>query len=522
MKRQAHSPAVLRTLFLKWCRSGFAVLGLVLATAAALGQPAAGTLASSQPYVDRLMEGQPDLDGGLQLKASSYNEAGWPRSWRVDYSVFKQAGNGNTATGALDFAGFMDTPNHGALSVQASLAQQGSAASGSLAPGGDRYWRIDQRALPLDGGWMANHSAGSINTAGTRLARGTGRVSLPATPIQGLSGQWYLQDAIDLNAATGRTGLFSGLNTNGFASSGGSITSAGGQVRLPVGNAPETGERSDAAFQLIDGKNIPDDAGGRTTQNTRAWFAAASWEGPSPWGTGLGTGYGSAHERVGGLRLQANVVQSQGTQSGGASGLWLDAAWRTERWRQTAGIFRFEPNLRWGTTGLASDLQGLYWQGDTSTRQWQAGFAVELSDSVSGGQAAGGAAGSSAFASLNGRYLLDTRNAVGAVLSFRSISSPGQAVQLSWNRNSDWGQTQWRADLARAAGVRTLRLGVDHSWPLVGTALLSTSLALERLGGNANPTSGLIWGVLGTASPWLQWSLDASLRGTRRSDGAGV
>lgn len=515
MKRQAHPPAARFLLFMKWCRPGLVGMCAGLA-AAAPGQPAA-----TPPYIDRLMEGQPDLDGGLQLKASSYNEAGWPRSWRIDYSVFKQTGNGNgnSATGAVDFGGFMETPHHGALSVQASLAQQGSGASASLAPGGDRYWRIDQRALPLDGGWMANHSAGSTNTAGTRLARGTGRVSLPATPIQGLSGQWYLQDTMDLNAAAGRTGLFSGLNTTGFASSGGSITSAGAQFRLPIGKAAEAGERSDAALQLIDGKNIPDGAGPGLTQDTRAYFAAASWEGPSPWGAGLAAGYGAASERVGGLRLQANVVQSQGTQSGGATGLWLDAAWRTERWRQAAGMFRFEPNVRWGTTGLAGDLQGMYWQGDTSTRQWQAGFSAELSDAVSGGQAGGGASGGSVFASLNGRYLLDTRNAVGAVLSFRTLSSPGQAVQLSWNRNSDWGQTQWRADLARASGARTFRLGVDHSWPLVGTALLSTSLALERLGGNANPTSGLVWGVLGTASPWPQWSLDASLRGARRSDG---
>jgi len=51
--------------------------------------------------------------------------------------------------------------------------------------------------------------------------------------------------------------------------------------------------------------------------------------------------------------------------------------------------------------------------------------------------------------------------------------------------------------------------------------LLSTSLALERVGASARPGSSLIWGVLATLSPWSQWSLDASLRGTRRSDGGG-
>lgn len=518
MKGQAHSPAaLLLLLFTPWCRRGLAGLGMLFTSAAALGQPASTQAAGS--YLDRVMDGQPGLDGGLQLKASEYNETGWPRSWHADYAVFKQTGNGNTATRALDLGGFMETPNHGALSVHASLSRQGAGASSGRAQGGDSDWRIDQRALPLDGGWMANHNAGNINTTGTRLARGTGRVSLPATPIHGVGGQWYLPDSIALNAATGRTGLFTGFNSTGFESSAGGITSAGAQFRLPAGKAVKAGERSDVAFQLITGKDIPDSAGAGITQNTSAWFAAASWEGPSPWGSGLAAGYGTANERVGGLRLQANVVQSTATQIGGATGLWLDAAWRTERWRQAAGIFRFEPNLRWGTTGLAGNLQGLYWQGDTATRQWQAGFAAELSDTVSGGQTGSVASGGSAFVNLNGRYLLDISNTLGAALSFRTITSPGQAVQLSWNRAGDWGQTQWRADLAKASGARTLRLGVDHSWPVLWTALLSTSLALERMRGSANSTSGLVWGVLGTVSPWPQWSLDASLRGTRGNGG---
>ena len=525
MTGQAHSPAPLPFSFPRARRRGLAGICAGLAAAAsALGQTAATPAAASpspspSPYVDRVMEGQLELDGGLQLKASEYNETGWPRSWHADYSVFKQSGNGNTATRAIDLGGYLDTPNHGALSFHAGLTQQGSGGYTSQAAAGNQDWRIDQRALPLDGGWFANHQAGNVNSVATRLARGTGRVSVPTTPIHGLSGQWYLQDAIDLNAATGRAGLFTGFDSNGFATSASSITSAGAQVRLPSAYTPGTGGRSDLALQLIDGKNIPDSATSGTSQDTRAWFGAASWEGPSPWGAGLARGDGPASERVGGLRLQGNLVQSSSSRGGGATGLWLDAAWRTERWRQTAGVFRFEPNLRWGTTNLAGDLQGLYWQADTATRRWQAGFAAELSDSVSGGQVGSVASGGSAFLNLNGRYLLDTRNALGAALSFRAISNPGQALQLSWNRNGDWGQTQWRADIASTSGSRTLRLGVDHSWPALWTTLLSTSLALERIGGGSNPGTGLVWGVLATLSPWPQWSMDASLRGTQSSGG---
>jgi len=518
MTRRAHTPTIPSSFPSKWWRIGLAGLGASFATATALAQPTATP--ADQPYVDRVMEGLPDLDGGLQLKASEYNETGWPRSWRVDYSLFKQSGGGDTTSRALGIGGFLDTPSYGALSINANLVQQQTNAPGNQVQNSGSTWRIDQRGLPLDGGWFANHSAGDINTVSTRLARGTGRVSVPATPIRGVGGQWYLNETVDLNAAAGRTGLFTGLDTAGFQTSGGSIGSVGAQFRLPTGDALGAGSRSDAALQLIDGKNLPDGAGFGNALNTRAYFAAASWEGAAPWGSGLATtGYGSPSERVGGLRMQANVVRSDSTVGGGATGLWLDAAWRTERWRNTAGVFRFEPNLRWGTTVLASDLQGIYWQADTSTRQWQAGYAVELSDSVSHA-GAGSGSGRSAFINVNGSYLLDSRNSVGAALSFRTITSPGQSAQLSWTRSGDWGQTQWRTDLANASGVRTTRLGVDQSWPVALPATLSTSLALERIRGNINPTTGWIWGVLGTLSPWSQWSLDGSVRGARRNDGS--
>ena len=118
MTRQAHTPAALFFFFPAWRRRGLAGIcaGLAAATTA-LGQTAATpAAASSSPYVDRVMDGQPDLDGGLQLKASEYNETGWPRSWHADYSVFKQSGSGNAAVRAIDLGGYLDTPNHGALS----------------------------------------------------------------------------------------------------------------------------------------------------------------------------------------------------------------------------------------------------------------------------------------------------------------------------------------------------------------------------------------------------------------------
>lgn len=517
MTRHAHTALPPIALSLIWRLASLAGLGAGLAATAALAQtPPASAAVSTEPYVDRVMEGLPPLEDGLTLKLSEYNAAGWPRSWRIDYSLFSQKGASETRSRALGIGGFLDTPNHGAWSINANLVEQRVDAASSLTRTSASTWRVDQRALPLDGGWFANHSAGDINTGSTSLARGLGRISLPTAPIRGLGGQWYLGDSAALNAATGRTGLFNGLDVTGFEPSGGRIASAGTQFRLPFDAG---GGRSDAAFQLIDGRAIAGSGGSGSAQNTHAFWAATAWEGAAPWGGGLAPGSAPASERLGGLRLQGNVVQSAGTRDGNATGVWADASWRTERWRNTAGLFRFEPNLRWGTAVLASDLQGVYWQADTSTRQWQAGFAAELSDSVSGAGLGSGASGRSAFLNLNGHYRLDTRNSLGAALSLRTLTSPGQALMLTWDRTTDWGQTQWRSDFANTGGSRTARFGVDHSWPVMHPASFNTSLAWERAAGSAASTTGWIWGLLGTVSPLQQWALDGSLRGARRSDG---
>jgi SdrD B-like domain len=323
---------------------------------------------------------------------------------------------------------------------------------------------------------------------------------------------------VGLNAAAGRTGLFNGVDLAGFEPSGGSIASAGGQFRLTTSAAGAPGSgTTDAAFQLVNGQNITDGAGFGTTQNTRGFWAAMAWEGVAPWAEGLAPGYARVQERQGGLRVQGNVARSTAFGDSRATGAWADASWRTERWRNAAGLFRFEPELRWGTALLASDIQGIYLQADTSTRQWQAGYAAEFSDSVSH---VSGTSARSAFVNLNGRYRLDTRNTLGAALSARALTSPGEALQLTWDQTTNWGQTQWRGDFAHTGAGRSTRTSIDQSWPVGFPNSLNTSLAWERTSGDTAPGTSWIWGVLGTFSPHAQWSLDAALRGARRSDGA--
>lgn len=489
-----------------------ALLAGALCSCASLGLAQPGGAAPA--YVDRVLDTGAQADAGQDADVQAYDAQGWPRSLRLDYALSSTRGPSASLSRAIAFSGFLDTPEHGALSLSANLISSQTDGGDPAAPASvgasGTTWRIDQRALPLEGGWLASHSAGDINTVTPRLARGTGRIFLPTTPIAGAAGQWTRGDQVDLNAAAGRTGLFSGLDANGFDSSaGGRLASAGGQVRLDGDRASDS--RLDAAWQVVDARDIPGSASAGA-QAIRSVWSSLAWEGAAPWGGGMARGQAqdSVALRPGGLRLQANWLQSSASLDGSAAGAWIDGAWRTALLQNTAGVFHFQPGLRWGPTVAASDLRGAYWRAEMSARQWQAGWSTELSRSVSG------LYGASGFGSLFGRYRLDTRNTVGATLSLRTGSGAAQSLQLSWDRGSDWGRTQWRGDLMRAPGARNLFVGVDHAWPLAAPMAFATSLGWQRgIAAGAVDSTAWTWGLLSSYSPSSGFSMNASLRGAQ-------
>ena len=524
MRRPA--PSVPRTLAPRTARLHALALGVALLAQTIHAQtlptvPDTAAAGSNGTYVDRVMESPPE-DDPLLLKATTYDESGWSRGWRIDAGTTSQKGFSQSRNQSLGLSGFIDTPDYGIFSATANLVQAQDTVAGNpqLNASGSSF-RIDQRALPLNGGWRADHSLGDINTGNAPLARGIGRVSLPSAPIRGLGGQWMRGDEVSLNVSEGRAGIFNGIDLSGFNQTGGRIVSAGAQMRLdgkPPGSPAALG-RVDGAVQLIDARGLPFDFFTGARQDAQSVFTSAAWEGVAPWSESMAGGNAPVSERRGGLRMQGNLVSSNASVDGRANGLWADAAWRTERWRQTAGVFRFDPNLRWGGAVLASDLKGAYWQADTATRQWQFGFNGELSDAVSSRDA------KSAYVSSYGSYRIDSRNGITSSVSLRALSNPAQSVMLSYDRTSALGQTQWRSDVVHATGLRTVRFGADHIWPLATPATFTTSLAWERLsGGLSGPANGAVngwvWGLLGSLSPLANVSVDGSLRGTNRSDGS--
>ncbi|MBU2285261.1 MAG: hypothetical protein KKC85_02360, partial [Gammaproteobacteria bacterium] len=379
---------------------------------------------TSPAYVDRVLDDSPQAETPQELQESA---TGWPRGWSIEaQSTEQRNGPQNTRSQSLLFSGYLDTPAYGSFSANVNLNRNPVSVSGIglIGSTGTPYaivpyslrsgstWRIDQRGMPFDGGWFGSNAIGNINMASTPLARGVGRVFLPSAPIEGASATLEQPGRTSLNASAGRLGYFDGISFQGFSTGQGTAASVGGQTQLSGDPSPLALGRMDAAVQMLEARNVNTNGVPGFARDTRSVWTALSWQGLAPWADTLGTGFGGVGEKIGGLRIQANVAHSAGRPSDAyslaprdaATGAWVDATWRTELMQQTASVFHFDPSLRWGGDNLPNDLRGASWRGDISARQWQLGTQVEVSDSVSG------APRRSVYGSLFGRYRFDSRD----------------------------------------------------------------------------------------------------------------
>lgn len=498
----------------------------MLGAGSGLGSRAAEPAPVAMPYEDRVLDNSPQA--GPDEPTEQLDESGWPRGGSVELQSLRQSGVTDTRNETLKLDGHLDTPNYGAFSANLNInryrnpvtAYDISGQTGnlySLAYRNGNTGRLDQRAMPLANGWFMNNSIGDINTAATPLSRGVGRVYLPSLPIEGVSTSFERGGSTLLNVSAGRLGFFDGLDSQGFTLGRGRATSFGVQQQLTGDQSPLGIGRTDAAFQWVETTQFNLNGLSGYAQDTQSFWGAVSWQGVGPWADTLGPGIGSVQERPGGLRVQANYAHSSGKPSyagslaptDSANGFWVDSTWRNDWAQQGASVFYFDPSLRWGSNPIAGDLRGASWRADVSTRQWQLGGNVEVSESVSGLQ------GRSVFGNLFGRYRFDSRDAVSGTVAARSGTLAAQSLQLTWEHISpQWGQSQWRADFAHGRDQRVSRFGVDHAWAVREAQSLSTTLAFEQNDQAGVQTRSVIWGVLGSM-PFLAGArLDLSLRGS--------
>ena len=206
------------------------------------GQVLTGTSAWAQSqgtqYVDRVLDDSPQA---APVDEPQVQGSGWPRGWTIEGQSTQQSGGSRSRNDSLLFSGYLDTPDYGTLSANLNLNRNSVPVSGIALYGttgtpvtqvpytylSGSTWRIDQRAMPFNGGWFGNNSIGNINMASTPLARGVGRVYLPSLPIEGASLSIEQPGRTTLKASAGRLGYFDGISSQGFSSGRGTAAGAG-------------------------------------------------------------------------------------------------------------------------------------------------------------------------------------------------------------------------------------------------------------------------------------------------------
>jgi SdrD B-like domain len=452
----------------------------------------ASTTPVAPPYEDRLIDGGtlvPDRFGGGA--APDYDPQGWPRYWRIEgvASYFDQQGQITRENGAR-FSAALDTPQYGALSIDATARARPGSFIGSVV----------QRGLAFDNNWWANNALGVVTTLGIDLARSQYRFFVPTFAALGGTTEWIHDGDVQLQASAGEPGNFDGLRLSGFQSLHGSLATVGAQWAF----AP----RWQAGVQLIDTRGVdsPYATNGSRSIDSRAAFAALAWNGASS-------------------RLQLNFVSSEASDSLGsvnAQGLWLDGRTVWASMTHNYGIFRMEPGLTWGYQPINNDIEGVYYRGNYQSLRWQADGGIDRITSVSGRGA------DSTYLTLNGRYQLSSRTGVGGNGGYlRNGDQDAWTASLYGDLNGSMGSSRLQVSIARNDNTpanRAEQIALDHTWNVPVGTRLSTSLTATRdtTGGAADTSTGtpipgstlrrLGVGLLGGGDITNNVSLDANLQ----------
>ena len=263
--------------------------------------PPAGAAA---PYVDRVIENLPPEPADTAADYP-YDRDGWPRYLRLEARVGSQPFDQQRRTRiGYGLYGLLETPNHGSLSIDGTYAPADS--SGTLT--------LRQRAMPLDGGWLASHELGVINPPMPGILRLPARVFVPGALLQGASAEWENPGrGLQLQASTGQPGRLDFLPANGFRRLPGQRTAFGGQWRLGADEAnPLATQGWTLALRHEDGRRVSvldTPAQASDTVNADSTLLALRREDA-------------------GYRLQGQLMSTRSSQlSGSRSGFWFDGEW---------------------------------------------------------------------------------------------------------------------------------------------------------------------------------------------------
>ena len=203
---------------------GLAVLWASAASGRVEAQNAAAT--EAQTYQDRLIDGgalTPDVSTGA---CQEHNSSGWPRSFRVEAVTSRVTRNDvDLDESGLRLGAMLDTPNFGAITVDANLRTSGGYGddAGSLIT-------VYQLGLPMNGGWRVDNALGAFNTPAVDMARNQYRFYVPSIVNNGVATEWRNNsNGLQFHASIGQPGQLGGIYVPTFEELGGRQVSAGAQ-----------------------------------------------------------------------------------------------------------------------------------------------------------------------------------------------------------------------------------------------------------------------------------------------------
>jgi hypothetical protein len=418
----------------------------------------AANLPGASVYQDKFINGGsliPDISRGDEDTGS---DRGLARSLQIDGVVSALSSRDGPFSSHVDENGFVaksqwETALYGAWSLDGSARAGGSGGPSGRGQGGSITLR--ERAMPFDGGWQADNAIGDLNTPDIGLARVQPRFYLPTSLMQGLTTEWRGPDGLQVVAGGGVPGLYNGIVVPDFQTLGGTTATAGAQWSPSShwtvgGQFIEAHDTNLAIGAAVDGAI-------RFSSNTE--LLTAAW-------------------KDGGKRLDFNLVDGGISGKANAVGGWVDGSITQGRFQQSAGVFRIDPNMTWGSQLIANDMEGGYYRFGYQGPRWMTDVGIDEVHSVSG-------LGSNiTFLTGDTHYQLSRDWGVGSIANV-SRNDGGTAWSLEGyvDHPNLWGTGRVQADFARNQMGQDVRLTLNQAWTAPTGIRFSTSTSVERISG---------------------------------------
>jgi hypothetical protein len=437
-----------------------------------------------QAYQDKLIDGNLPPDP-QEAAEQAYNREGLPRSYSIETSWDRRGVSNPTQVLGLRATGFIDTLYWGSFSGQIGLQQGRSTQAHGASSSQQTQWQIRQQGMPLDGGWLLDNALGQITLPVPELARNSLRLGLPTAGMLGLSSQWRQASGLQINAAIGKTGEFSGFPVASFQTTGGNYAYLSAQDRVSFGAGQDTSRWLYGAT-FAGAQNVPNNALGAVAGNSRTDAQSLYVAAQRQWPSSQGLAAPANTLQINLLHSQNNGISATGQTNPSAQGIWLDGSFNLRGHANQWGVFYLDPNLSWLDANVASDLQGGYWRHIWRSRQWSSESNLELLQPVRSTTPAG------FFASQALRYQYTTVMSFGAALNLNRYNTHSESFLVYSQWAHRWGTTRAQLEWAQAEPAdKLIRLQIDHELEANVDLRFSTSLSVDREKRNGFPTRGL-------------------------------